>query len=89
LRKKIKIQKWAFFTNFWQDKTYGSWDSGKKNENENEVTVFELEQFKGEKSAKIRKNRGGPKKIFGPLPHKNDCNFAPVHVCDFLITSSL
>ena len=30
---------------------------------------------------KIGKNLekfGGPKKNFGPLPHKNDCNFAPV-----------
>ena len=26
---------------------------GKKNENENEGTVFELEQFEGEKSAKF------------------------------------
>ena len=39
---------------------------GKKNENENEGTVFELEQFEGEKSAKIWKNRGDPKKISDP-----------------------
>ena len=52
----------------------GFWE---KNENENEGTVFELEQFEGEKLAKIWKNLGG-QKSFGPLPHKNDCNFAPV-----------
>ena len=39
---------------------------GKKNENENESTVFELEQFEGEKSAKIWKNWGGQKKISDP-----------------------
>ena len=64
--KKIKIQKQAFFTIFWPGKTYGSWDFGEKNENENEGTVFELEQFEGEKSAKIWKNWGGQKKFSDP-----------------------
>ena len=70
LSKKIKIQKQAFFTIFWPGKTYGSWDFGKKNENENEGTVFELEQFEGEKSAKIWKNWGGQKKFRTPASQK-------------------
>ena len=42
--------------------------------------VFELDEFEGEKSAKIWKNGGGRlgKIFFRPLPHENDCNFAPV-----------
>ena len=43
----------AVFINFWPGKTYGSWDFGKKNENKIERMVFELDEFEGEKSAKI------------------------------------
>ena len=46
-------------------KKVDGWDV-KKNENENEGTVFELEQFEGEKSAKIWKNSGGLKKFSDP-----------------------
>ena len=48
---------------------------GKKNENENEDTVFELLQFEGEKSTKIWKNWGGQKKILDPCLTKTIVTF--------------
>ena len=41
-----------------------------KKENENEGTVFELEQFEGEKSAKIWKNWGAKKILRTPASQK-------------------
>merc|ERR1712214_238728 len=51
--------------------------SGKKTKMEMKVRVLSYCNLKVKNRQKFGKI-GGAKKNFGPLPHKNNCNFAPV-----------